>query len=84
MKPDYKNWMPKGMILGFLGGAAAALVLCLFFGYSGLPAGGAMKTVLTVAFAALAAVTVTGPLASAYSAYRLSRIDTGRILREGD
>ncbi len=36
------------------------------------------------AFAALAAVTVTGPLASAYSAYRLSRIDTGRILREGD
>ncbi len=53
MKPDYKKWMPKGMILGFLGGTAAALILCLFFGYSGLLAGGAMKTVLTVVFAAL-------------------------------
>ena len=21
MKPDYKNWMPKGMIYSFLGGA---------------------------------------------------------------
>ncbi|MBQ3936279.1 MAG: hypothetical protein II722_04405, partial [Ruminococcus sp.] len=36
------------------------------------------------ALIAFAAVCVTGPLASAYSAYRLSRIDTGRILREGD
>ncbi|MGX8706196.1 MAG: class I SAM-dependent methyltransferase [bacterium] len=30
MKPDYKNWMPKGMIYAFLGGAAAILILCLF------------------------------------------------------
>ena len=40
--------------------------------------------VLVYALAAFAAVMLTGPLASAYSAYRLSRVDTGRILREGD
>ena len=27
MKPDYKNWMPKGMLISILAGAAAALVL---------------------------------------------------------
>ncbi|WP_295153976.1 ABC transporter permease [uncultured Ruminococcus sp.] len=40
--------------------------------------------VLVYALIAFAAVMLTGPLASAYSAYRLSRVDTGRILREGD
>ncbi len=29
MKPDYKNWMPKGMIYSFLGGTLLSLVLCL-------------------------------------------------------
>lgn len=56
MKPDYKNWMPRGMVLGFLGGAVAALVLCLVFGWGGLPAGGAMKPLLTVGFAVLTAL----------------------------
>ena len=41
-------------------------------------------SVVGYALLAFAAVAVTGPLASAYSAYRLSRIDTGRIFREGD
>lgn len=53
MKPDYKNWMPKGMIWSFLGGAlgcaAAAIVLSLLVQ-------GTLKTVLVVAFAVLAAV----------------------------
>ena len=53
MKPDYKNWMPKGMVYAFLfaflgcGIAAAAFQL--------LP-GGTLKTVLTIAFAVIALV----------------------------
>ena len=27
MKPDYKNWVPKGMIIGFLAGAVAVAIL---------------------------------------------------------
>ena len=53
MKADYKNWMPKGMIYAFLGGAigcgAVAIVLNLLLN-------GTLKTVLTVAFAAAALV----------------------------
>ena len=53
MKPDYKNWMPKGMIYSFLGGAigcgAVAIVLNLLLN-------GTLKTVLTILFAALAVV----------------------------
>ena len=51
MKPDYKNWMPKGMIYSFLGGSigcgVAAIVLNLLLN-------GTLKTVLTVVFTALA------------------------------
>lgn len=43
-----------------------------------------LVSVLGYALLAIAAVVVTGPIASVYSAFRLSRIDTGRILREGD
>ena len=50
---DYKNWMPKGMIYSFLTGAlgcgAVAVVLNLLLN-------GTLKTVLVVAFAALAMV----------------------------
>ena len=53
MKTDYKNWMPKGMIWSFLGGAlgcgAVAVVVALLVK-------GALKTPLTVAFAVFAAV----------------------------
>ncbi|MBR2571224.1 MAG: methyltransferase domain-containing protein [Clostridia bacterium] len=56
MKPDYRNWMPKDMIHAFMGAAAAALALCLVTGCTGLLAAGTLKTVLTVVFAAAAAV----------------------------
>ena len=53
MKPDYKNWMPKGMIYSFLDGAvgscAVAIILSLLLK-------GTLRTVLVVAFAALAVV----------------------------
>jgi len=51
MKPDYKNWMPKGMIYAslaaFLGCAAALAVFSLAL------AEGTLKTILTVVFAVL-------------------------------
>ena len=53
MKPDYKNWMPKGMVysflFAFLGCAVAAAVFQL------LP-GGTLRTVLTIAFGVIAVV----------------------------
>ena len=51
MKPDYKNWMPKGMIYTFLAaflGCAAALVV-----FSVALTEGTLKTILVVAFAVL-------------------------------
>lgn len=52
MKPDYKNWMPKGMI--WTGAAAFALFLILWIvlGCTGLVSGSA-KTVLFVVFLVL-------------------------------
>ena len=55
MKPDYKNWMPKGMILSFAAGVAASLLLCLLFACTGWLSG-TWQTVLTVLSAVLAAV----------------------------
>ena len=50
MKPDYKNWVPMGMVWGFAGGFAAALALLIIFGCTPLIAKGVLKTVLTVIF----------------------------------
>ena len=60
MKADYKNWLPKGMIAGTAGGAAAALILLIAI-LTLMPAG-TLKTVLGVIFLlatlALAEITV--------------------------
>ena len=56
MRPDYKNWMPKGMIYAFAAGTGASALLCLLFACTGWLAGGALKTVLIVLFAALALI----------------------------
>ena len=53
MKPDYKNWMPKGMIYAFLGGAAGSCAVAIILS---LLLNGTLKTVLTILFAALAVV----------------------------
>ncbi len=34
MKPDYKNWMPKGLIWGTFGAAAGVCLLAVFLGWS--------------------------------------------------
>ena len=52
MKPDYKNWMPKGMVYGFLAGTVIALILALVFGCTPVVPAGAWKAVLVILFAA--------------------------------
>ena len=54
MKPDYKNWMPKGMILAF---GAGMLVCCIaVVCFQLLLSMGTLRTVLTIVFAVLAVV----------------------------
>ena len=36
MKPDYKNWMPNGMVLGTLAGAVGCFGLAAVCGCTGL------------------------------------------------
>ena len=49
MKPDYKNWMPKGMVLTAVCATAVFLLLFIVFGLTGLVSG-ALKTVLFIVF----------------------------------
>lgn len=49
MKPDYKNWMPKGMVLTSVVATAVFLILLLLFCCTGV-ASGALKTVLFIVF----------------------------------
>ena len=51
MKPDYKNWMPKGMVATAVCLTAVFLILFIAFGVSG-PASGTLKTVLFIVFLA--------------------------------
>ena len=56
MKPNFKNWMPKGMICGTAAGCAVCLVLFFVFGVSGLLTAGLWRTVLTILFLVLTIV----------------------------
>ena len=47
MKPDYKNWMPKGMICGGFAVTLLFLILFILFGLTGI-VGGTLKTVLFI------------------------------------
>ena len=49
MKPDYKNWMPKGMVMTAVGITAVFLILFIVFGLTGLVSGTG-KTVLFIVF----------------------------------
>ncbi len=51
MKPDYKNWMPKGMVLSGLAATAGFLILFIVFGLTGIVSG-TLKTVLFIVFLA--------------------------------
>ena len=49
MKPDYKNWLPKGMVLSAVLITALCLILFILFGLTGLVSG-TLKTVLFIVF----------------------------------
>ena len=51
MKPDYKNWMPKGMVLSAIAATAVFLILFIVFGLTGIVSG-TLKTVLFIVFLA--------------------------------
>ena len=51
MKPDYKNWMPKGMVLSGFAATAVFLILFIVFGLTGIVSG-TLKTVLFIVFLA--------------------------------
>ena len=58
MKPDYKNWIPKGMLYSLIAGTVLSLALLLIFGVSviffgfrytlGLPQAPAWPGILTM------------------------------------
>ena len=49
MKPDYKNWMPKGMVLTAVIATAVFVLLFIVFGCTGIISG-TLKTVLFIVF----------------------------------
>ena len=60
MKPDYKNWMPKGMVWSAIALTAVFLVLFIVFGLTGIISG-TLKTVLFIVYliAAIAGLCVS-------------------------
>ena len=50
MKPDYKNWIPKGMMFSLIAGTALSLALLLVFGAFGIGVNGKLCVVLGVVF----------------------------------
>ena len=50
MKPDYKNWIPKGMMFSLIAGTVLSLALLLVFGVFGIGVSGKLRVVLGVVF----------------------------------
>ena len=50
MKPDYKNWIPKGMLYSLIAGTVLSLALLLVFGVFGIGVSGKLRVVLSVVF----------------------------------
>ena len=50
MRPDYKNWIPKGMMFSLIAGTALSLALLLVFGVFGIEVSGKLRVVLGVVF----------------------------------
>ena len=50
MKPDYKNWIPKGMLFSLIAGTMLSLALLLVFGVFGIGVGGKLRIVLGAVF----------------------------------
>ena len=50
MKPDYKNWIPKGMLVSLIAGTVLSLTLLLVFGVFGVCVSRKLRVVLGVVF----------------------------------
>lgn len=50
MKPDYKNWIPKGMLFSLIARTMLSLALLLVFGVFGIGVGGKLRIVLGAVF----------------------------------
>ena len=50
MKPDYKNWIPKGMMFSLIAGTVLSLALLLVFVVFGIGVSGKLRVVLGVVF----------------------------------
>ena len=48
MKPDYRNWVPKSMVIGLAAATAIVLILFLLFGATGLILSGTPRLILAV------------------------------------
>ena len=71
MKPDYKNWVPKGMLYALFAATAVTLIAALVFGIActGMPSG--LRIALTVICALAFAASLIGTCwcVSAYNAF---------------
>ena len=79
MKPDYKNWVPKGMIYALAAATAAALALMMIFGVFGAGVRGGWRIALGVIFAVAFLVCAKSTQWS-ISAYRAFSYDGERKL----
>ena len=52
VKPDYKNWIPREMLLSLIAGTALFLALLLIFGVFGVAVSGGLRIALGVIFGA--------------------------------
>ena len=50
MKPDYKNWIPRGMLYSLIAGTVLSLVLLFIFGVFGIGVRGKLRIALGVVF----------------------------------
>ena len=50
MKPDYKNWIPRGMLFSLIAGTVLSLALLLVFGVFGIGVSGTLRVVMGVVF----------------------------------
>lgn len=54
MKPNYKNWVPKILIVGMTAATAVSLAAFILFGVCGLWVTGSWRIILAILFAAAA------------------------------
>ncbi len=79
MKPDYRNWIPKGMLYSLIAGTVLSFALLMIFGVFGLFTGGGVRIALGVIFAVIFIVCIKST-AWCIGVYRAFSYDGGRKL----